>query len=549
MRQEERKEKGKNRKSVGEYVSSKLNPSVTIGITKEGFEIGRQFVESILRKSRISEEMILEDMLIFETIFAKLSQQYEGEDVSMRVSVQRGASVKIKITFEGEVAVLEQTGSSPSPEDRILNAYMEKVDFVYNAGYNRIIITVNRNYKKMLRDIVMMMIAAAVIGSPMSVIIPDRSAWISWHVLFPIVDVYIKIILMLAAPVTFFSMLKNITDIYIAREIKQGIGRLHLKSIATSAIAIMIALFVSLTIARAISGTNIKDFFRLETVSAFEADKVQLIPSSIFQPFEDLSPFPMLILALLTAYTFCAVGKHFAKLKSAVDIGYSLFTNMLSMVMHWLPFFSFIALLHYTCLFGTVALVELIAPVFTIAIGCLLLMVCYVTELRATKIKGVRFLLDLRTLLRENISIGSVIAAVPYNIRYCTKHLGMDRNRLEETMTSLAQVKLDGNCFVITLFSVFLLALVSNSFSLLDLCLVGVLVFFLSFGAPNQPGSTLIGLVIVLNYMNATPLLPLAICAEAMFGWLQNIINVLSGVVMAAIDSPPGEKYRITNTR
>ena len=70
--------------------------------------------------------------------------------------------------------------------------------------------------------------------------------------------------------------------------------------------------------------------------------------------------------------------------------------------------------------------------------------------------------------------------------------------------------------------------------SMLWVAAVGALVLFLSLGAPNQPGSCIIGMVIIFNFFLATELLPLAILAEVFFGGLLNIINVVGDIVTVA---------------
>ena len=63
-----------------------------------------------------------------------------------------------------------------------------------------------------------------------------------------------------------------------------------------------------------------------------------------------------------------------------------------------------------------------------------------------------------------------------------------------------------------------------------------MLVLFLSLGTPNQPGSILIGILIILLYLDSFELLSLAICMEVFFGGIQNIINVIGNIVLAAIE-------------
>ena len=58
----------------------------------------------------------------------------------------------------------------------------------------------------------------------------------------------------------------------------------------------------------------------------------------------------------------------------------------------------------------------------------------------------------------------------------------------------------------------------------------------LSLGAPNQPGSILIGTLIVTMYLNSYDMLCAAICSEAFLGSAQNIVNVIGDIVAAAIE-------------
>ena len=76
----------------------------------------------------------------------------------------------------------------------------------------------------------------------------------------------------------------------------------------------------------------------------------------------------------------------------------------------------------------------------------------------------------------------------------------------------------------------------------IDIAGIGVLVFFLSLGAPNQPGSILIGVLIMLQFANAFDMLGMAIAAEVFLGGMQNITNVIGDIVLAAIDDRAYER-------
>ena len=65
---------------------------------------------------------------------------------------------------------------------------------------------------------------------------------------------------------------------------------------------------------------------------------------------------------------------------------------------------------------------------------------------------------------------------------------------------------------------------------------IGIIVLFLSLGAPNQPGSVLIGTLIIALFLKADALIPIALCLEVFFGWAQNLINAAGDIVTVAIE-------------
>ena len=78
-----------------------------------------------------------------------------------------------------------------------------------------------------------------------------------------------------------------------------------------------------------------------------------------------------------------------------------------------------------------------------------------------------------------------------------------------------------------------------------DVTVIGILVFFLSLGAPNQPGSILIGLMVIINYLNIPAAIPLAIYSEAMFGVLLTMINAVGDIIIVAVDDQRAKKHAL----
>jgi Na+/H+-dicarboxylate symporter len=209
---------------------------------------------------------------------------------------------------------------------------------------------------------------------------------------------------------------------------------------------------------------------------------------------------------------------------------------MLHVVMFAFPFFCFLALLYPLLGYGFTELLFILYIVALSAASLVLLAAFYLIRLLMGGVKLKPFLKHLPALLKENYKIGSVIDAVPFNIRYCVKNYGMDRKRIADKFTILAQINLDGNCYLIMLMGMLFIFMMVTQASWFHIIVIAIMVIFLSFGAPNQPGSILIGTLIIALFLKADVLIPTAVYLEVFFGAIQNLINVTGDIVTVAIE-------------
>lgn len=515
--------------------------SMEIAASPESLGRARAFLEERLNRRNLSREIRGETLLVFEALFRNLLRQGFGADTVVTIRTRSSfGELDINLGFEGKpfVAILEEAGAV-TEEDRILREYEDTFDYSYQQGYNLIHIVVKRSFQNTLLISLASILMAILVYLPIS-------AWVSLEdqitlgeeVVFPLVKLFSNAMLMIGAPVTFFSLLKNLTDIYILSE-KNAVGRkLQVKTLITSVITVILAILAGLIIAAILTSQlgEIAGSGGLETAPSLGELIESLVPSSIFVPFETIMPFPLIFVALIVTYAFCSVGKYFDKMKGAVEACYTLFSRMLHAVMFAFPFFCFLALL-YPLLGSGISFLLLILYVIGLSAASLVILAAfYLVRLLIGGVKLKPFFKHLPALMKENYKIGSVIDAVPFNIRYCVKHYGMDRERITDKFTILAQINLDGNCYLIMLMGMLFVFMMVSSASWFHIVVIGIMVVFLSLGAPNQPGSILIGTLIVALFLKADVLIPTAVYLEVFFGAIQNLINVTGDLVTVAIE-------------
>ena len=534
------------------------------------YEAARSGIEKFLKRSQSADTIISETLLIFEAICHNINEQINdarereksgkwgeasSENANMPIITVTGKRrmgySALRLEYEGPMfRTAPRDENDLSPEERIIKAYDDRIDCSYRTGYNKINITARRSTLGVFLPCLIAVALAIIVYIPIHYFVSaDGRVYLWGHIVFPLEELFTNAMLLAGAPVTFLSLIRNLTNTYVISERASNARKLHIVTIFSSVISVLLAIGLSFVIFKSVGGSSVpfsgtNDMTIDLRLPVFIST---LLPDNIFTPFMTISPFPIIVLAIIITYALCSSGKYFNKTKGFMDAGYALFSKILNIIMHTLPFFIFVAFLDMLLLDGFADLLYLLELVAVVVLGSVILFCYYFIRLLVYGVPIKPFFKKLFPLLLENLKINSAIDAVPYTIRYCARNYGMDRKNLESSIPMLAQVNLDGNCFFITLIAMILMLVSDTEITIWNVLAIAVMVFFLSFGAPNQVGSILIALVIILNYMSAHNLIPIAIFSEVFFGALLNITNVCGDMITVA-EQEMGRKKKGTAT-
>ena len=519
----------------------------------------RDFVESLLGQRGIGRRNQSEALLVFEALYNDMLAQGISEDTPVKVwGARHFGNVSVKISFEGSVyAPASGSKSSFDVENRLMLAYADRIGQRYHGGCNYLTITAKRSSVSVIRQN-LIAFALAVLAYILIATLIDKSRHqdiINGLILME--KLFTDAIICVGAPVTFFSLLRNLTIMYVVREGNLGMRRLQTRAITSSVVSVALAvaagllldgllLFYYYILAHLLHGGTRIDLAVRVTASLSDIF-ASIVTPSIFEAFETFAPFPIIILAALTTYALCSSGNYFEDIKRVVDGCYVLFSKMLTAVMYTLPFFFLLSVLETLLRIGLLTIPIGPGIMLLVLPAMIVLALYYTVRLLAAGIKPGPFWKAMISLLKENLAINSAIDAVPFNIRYCARKYGIDRKRLEDYLPVLAQVNMDGNCFIITFIALLFMLMTSSVITLFDVIVIGLVILFLSLGAPNQPGSILIGLLMVFRYLQVDGMIALAIYSEALFGNLLSMTNVAGDIIEVAIADKRGNKGQKQN--
>ena len=515
------------------------NQTIKVCANGKDFPQARTFVEEVLDAGHANANMAAELMSLFEALFHEITSHVNDEHTELQISsIRKLGSTDIVMVFPGKRFSLPQDSASGNPDAKIIEAFSEKIACSYEVGYNRIQVSVSKNAWSFILPNLIAVVAAVIVGIVLILTVDDAGRqtitqeWVS-----PLENLFTNAMLMIGAPMTLFSLLKNVTDTFIVAEAHSPQRKLFVSSVASSLSAIAIALVMGFVFAQSLlAATGMTERVDIGFSNWSLAAAVDhVIPSSIVQPFETISPIPMIVVALLIAGALKSVGQSFNLIKRAIDACYNLFSGILQIVMAFFPLACFLLFLEAMLANDDYTQLKIILSVVVIVfVSTLPLLALYALRLKARGISVLAFARKLWPLVKDNFVIGSVIDAVPYNTRYCEKNFGISRDRLNKELPILAQASLDGNCFILMLLATIYIFVANCEVSWFNVAVAALIVVFLSLGAPNQPGSILIGMLVILTYLNSDAAISLALCFELFFGSLQNILNVISSVAMVA---------------
>ncbi len=414
---------------TGECYETEKTRSVEIPLREDSFETALQFIEEWMTYRRIKQKTIMESMLLVEALFHHLIAQGYAPDTVLTIKLQRSfGESSIRIGFEGEAYVpIEKNQEGISPELKILQGYSEKVDCRYRLGYNRISIVVKRHYRRsLIQSGIGILLAILVYLLIHPFFSAEEQLAFDTQFVFPLVTQFANAMLMIGAPVTFFSLVKNLTDIYILSEKSSSGRKLQVKTIVTSMIAILLAIGTSVLAVLILHDRvgYLSDGAMYKTGMSASEFISSLVPGSIFEPFETYLPFPIIIVALLLTYAMCSVGEYFDTVQRFISVCFALFSKMLNVVMFTLPFFCFV--MFFSLLLTDGFEILIVAAEFIVVTLCCVVVIAlfYLIRLLIGGVKIGAFLKHLPLLIWENIKINSAIDAVPFNIRYCVRNYG-----------------------------------------------------------------------------------------------------------------------------
>lgn len=486
-----------------------------------GIGAGLDFIEESLQKYKFNIKSIRESMLLTEESMVRLIESTsEGEQIHISIKRRTGLAVIVlsapgtELTSATTDTSLGINNSEIGRENEgairsiLLQAYENKMRYARKGDYNFIRITVGMPERVFAAKTIFAFGAAVVIGLILQQFLTGSAKMgMDTYLLDPIEQIFIKLLMLIAAPTIFFSIITSVAHCCSFSDP----GRVSIKTFIgyslTSVIAVLVGSFVFGIFQPGTSGELAGIIVRntLESTARsmdYINTLVNIVPSNIIAPFWDMDTLQLIFVALICGIALGRVGGYSAALRNMLEALNTLFTKVASILLNITPIATFASTLSLIFKVGTDILLSIAELVGTLlaGIGTMMLIYCAILLLVA-QVSPITFLKKYGRTMKETFFLGSGLNALPKTMRCCKSTLGISPKVYSFSIPFGAKFNMDGNCVYFTIAGLFIARLCGVELFSSEILPMLFSILILSVGAPIAPGTVLVCLTVLLRQM------------------------------------------------
>jgi len=494
-----------------------------------------------IKEYQISKKLCTEYELLIEELAIKMIAAAEpNAKISIEVKKRFGA-ISASLKCAGRALILESESKNDF-SGQIIAEYSESLRQSYNFGVNEVVFTTSFSSNEMLLKNIIAICSAITVGLFFLAFFSENQLlWLKENITFPIILIFIRCMQTVAVPVAFFSLVVFVVKIRGSFDRNNKTMRVSLHYFISSIVAIIIGAATWLIFKNAAPDYDLSylqtsaDNFIGNNMQAF---LTQVVSTNIIEPFIISNPLPFLVNALITGFAASSVfGKSGEVIKKLMNAINDLFARMMDLIYSLIPFFLFFAIFGLIITANVKMLNIMCFNLLCIFVSLLLLAVYYILRLLTFRVSIIGFFKKYSQLLVDNFKIASNINAFPYNKRVLSRRLSLSRDYLTEALNLGALLNMDGNSIVITVVLLNTISAIGVSLSPMKYVGMAIILLLFSVGAPNQPGSFLLGMIILMTFIGISiELIGVMLIIEALASKLYSSFNSIGDIVTLVIE-------------
>lgn len=314
--------------------------------------------------------------------------------------------------------------------------------------------------------------------------------------------IFIKLLKMLVVPLVFFSLIEGVTSLSDLKELGRVGSKTLVFYLATTAIAITIALILAL-IAKPGEGIEL---VTSSTFSSSEAPKlteiiINLFPSNPLKSMTEANMLQVIVFAIILGLGINIQGKRAQTVSTFVSESNKVIMTVLGILMAFAPFGVFCLIANVFATLGFKAFIPL-AKYFIIVILALVIHVLFVYTSILKIVSGlspITFIKKIREVWLYAFSTASSSATLPITLKTVEEKLGVHNKIASFSIPLGATINMDGTAIMQGVATIFIAQAYNIDMTVIDMLMVILTATLASIGTAGVPGVGLITLTMVLH--------------------------------------------------
>ena len=462
------------------------------------------WLEEILAGMKVTRREIFVAELLLEENFYRLAEASgDASSFSARLDVRkRFGDVDLRLSAHGEpFNPLEEMNEATEDTAElyslaILKAHRDKISHSWKKGENVISMRIHRSDSKTAVHTLIALVLGVVIGVAMKAGLgAETIRWVGDNLFLPVETIFMNALLMVAAPLIFFSVTAGITGMSDTADIGRMGGKLLMISLAKLAIMLGLAVFLGIRMGA------MPELLAMDTVNASSGGAtvsvrdviMSIVPKNIIAPFEGNNLLQVLFLALFFGMLLAKAAERAAWVRDFVSFCNRFFTDAMGTILPLMPVVVAVSMaklmmnteLTVLLLYGRIiggAFVELL----------LVLTVCAVFVTVVGRLSPAPFLRKFLTFSILPFSLRSSNGCLPDTLNFCSKKLGMEKKVAMFSVPVGIQFNMMGSGSYVVMLAILLRLTVGLTVDAEFLLSFFFAVLLLAFTFPSVPGATIL---------------------------------------------------------
>ncbi len=473
-------------------------------ISKANYNEAMDWLEERLTEYKVPKREILTAELLVEENFLRLAgaSGYASSFSATLTVRKRFGEVNLRLSTKGAPynPIVEMSETTEADEEMfslaVLKAHREAMSYSWKRDENVISIRVHRSGSKAAIHTVTALFAGIFLGLAMKAGLDGNTLlWVGRNLFEPVASLFLNALMMVAAPMIFFSVTAGITGMSDAAEVGRMGGKLLLISVAKLAVMLGLAIWLGIGMGAmpeliAMAGNDVSS--GASSVSIRDVI-MGVVPKNIITPFAGNNLLQVLFLALFFGMLLAKAAERASWVRDFVEFFKRFFTDAMGVITPLMPFVVAVSMaklmisteLSALLLFGRIIVAAHVEYV-------LILLVSGAFVALVGRVSPIPFLKKFQGFSVLAFSLRNSNACLPDTLQFCTDKLGMEERISMFAVPVGIQFNKMGSGSYVVMLAVLLRLTVGLPVDAEFLLSFFFAVLLMAFTFPSVPGATIL---------------------------------------------------------